>query len=100
METIGDITVEHSAPESVVVYIKQDDDVVVVYRDEIVGLVDALRGYSPSPIEEEDPSPHVTAGGENLRMTLMIARANLLVKKQDVAYEEGRISVLNSIMED
>ena len=100
METMGDITVEHPVPQSVVVYIKQDDDVVVVYRDEIGDLVDALRGYSPSPIEEEDPSPHVTSGGENLRMTLMIARANLLVKKQDVAYEEGRISVLNSIMED
>ena len=98
METIGDITVEHPVPQSVIVYIKQDDDVIVVYKDEIVGLADALREYSPLTSEEPKPAPekwYVVLKNSNFRLPAHAIPGATSIPLIFTIYSDARIYASN-----
>ena len=81
------------------IYITQDDDIVIVDEGDTAEFVAAIRKHT-NTVEEAGVPSHITTGREDLRMTRIIARVKIQQLRRDVAYEEGRISAIDSILED
>ena len=97
----SDVTVERSKIGFPQIRITQPDDDIVVLRDhDIDEFIAAIREHTRT-VEEPKPAPEKNVvNGVDLRITRIVARVKIQQLRRDVAYEEGRISAIDSILED